>query len=95
MVLKSNVFFTIYIIAHDKKLVNIIYIKVIQKGDISMKFRKNISQWIKNKKGSGEIVVVLLLMVLGLFFLTKYVFKIPFPFTSEKQVESVEKTEEK
>lgn len=72
-----------------------IYTKVIQKGDISMKFRKNISQWIKNKKGSGEIVVVLLLMVLGLFFLTKYVFKIPFPFTSEKQVESVEKTEEK
>lgn len=47
--------------------------------------RRNISQWIKNKKGSGEIVVVLLLVVLGLFFLTKYVFKIPFPFIGDKQ----------
>lgn len=54
-----------------------------------MNIFRNISQWIKNKKGSGEIVVVLLLMVLGLFFLTKYVFKIPFPFTSDQQVESV------
>ena len=43
---------------------------------------KNISKRINNKKGSGELVVVLLLVILGLFFLTKYVFKIPFPFTS-------------
>lgn len=60
-----------------------------------MLFFKNISQWIKNRKGSGEIVVVLILMVLGLFFLTKYVFKIPFPFTSEQNIESVtNKTEQ-
>lgn len=55
-----------------------------------MNLKKNISQWIKNKKGSGEIAVVLILMVLGLFFLTKYVFKIPFPFSSEKTVETAE-----
>lgn len=50
-----------------------------------MKNTNSISRWIKNKKGSGEIVVVLLLMVLGLFFLTKYVFKIPFPFTNQQE----------
>lgn len=55
-----------------------------------MKNMRNISHWIKNRKGSGEIVVVLLLVVLGLFFLTKYVFKIPFPFlNNQQQVETV------
>lgn len=45
--------------------------------------KQQISKWINNKKGSGEVALILLLMILGLFFLTKFVFKIPFPFTEE------------
>lgn len=55
---------------------------------------KNISKWIENKKGSGELVIVLLLVILGLFFLTKYIFKIPFPFTSEESVDTAIESQE-
>lgn len=48
-----------------------------------------ISKWVNNRKGSGEIAVILLLMVLGLFFLTKFVFKIPFPFTEKTEDTSI------
>lgn len=46
-------------------------------------FKQQFSKWINNKRGSGEVALILLLMVLGLFFLTKFVFKIPFPFIED------------
>ena len=45
--------------------------------------KSRISYWVNNKRGSGEIALILLLMILGLFFLTRFVFKIPFPFTDK------------
>lgn len=57
------------------------------------KIKNAISRALNNKKGSGEIAVILLLMVLGMFFLTKFVFDIPFPFTQGKEVQ-IEQDEE-
>lgn len=47
------------------------------------KLNKTISTLVSNKKGAGEISVILILMVLGMFFWTRYVFDIPFPFTKD------------
>lgn len=74
------------------------HIKYHKKGENCMKnmFLNTISKAVNNKKGTGEIVVILLLMVLGMFFLTKYVFKIDFPgvATKENQSEVVNKDQE-
>lgn len=51
-------------------------------------FKQQISKWISNRKGSGEVALILLLMILGLFFLTKFVFKIPFPFTENTKTDT-------
>lgn len=58
------------------------------KGEFAMKnkIKNAISKAVSNKNGTGEIAVILLLMVLGMFFLTK-ILDIPFPFTKEAPVE--------